>query len=60
MIDVGDIKWHKHFDSRKNFENRRMQEQWNFAGIQKPIKKLFPDLTDESIKTYSNLVHGKR
>ena len=60
VINIKDIEWHRHFHSRKNFENGRMQEQWNFAAIQKPIKEIFPELTDESIKSYSELVHGKK
>ena len=29
-------------------------------GIEKPIKALFPDLTEDAIKSASALIHGKK
>jgi len=50
VVDLKDIEWHKHFHSRDYRESDgKMFEQWNFANIQKDIKSLFPDLTDDII-----------
>lgn len=48
VIPLKDIEWHKHFYGRTG-EGKDLREQWNFAGIQKPITDLFPDLSEEVI-----------
>ena len=60
VIDLKEIEWHKHFHSRTKTPDGLMHEQWNFAGIEKPIKSLFPDLTDDAIKSACSLIHGKK
>ena len=48
VIPLKDVEWHKHFHSRTT-NNETLYEQWNFAGIQKPITELFPNLSEETI-----------
>lgn len=57
VVNVKDIEWHKHFFGRTYYEDR-MQEQWNFAGIQKDIKEVFPELTEEHRKQAVNMLKG--
>lgn len=49
VIPLKEVEWHKHFHSR-NQHNGRLIENWNFAGVYKPISHLFPDLPEEAIK----------
>jgi hypothetical protein len=60
VIDMKEIEWHKHFHSRTKTPTGLMHEQWNFAGIEKPITSLFPNLIEEAIKSSSALIHGKK
>jgi len=36
------------------------RESWDFNEIEKDIKELFPDLTDEDIEKASSMIHGKK
>jgi hypothetical protein len=49
VIPLKEVKWHKHFYGRIG-EGKDLKEQWNFAGIQKTIKDLFPELSESVIK----------
>ncbi|MFA5723538.1 MAG: hypothetical protein WC979_04745 [Candidatus Pacearchaeota archaeon] len=49
VIPLKDVEWHKHFYGRTG-EGKGLKEQWNFAGIQKEIKDLFPELPESAIK----------
>lgn len=60
VIDMKEIEWHKHFHSRTKTPEGSMHEQWNFAGIEKPIKNLFPNITEDAIKSSSELIHGRK
>ena len=55
VIPLEDVEWHKHFHSR-TMNNETLYEQWNFAGIQKSIKDLFQDLSDETIQKAINMI----
>ena len=55
VINVNDIEWHKHFHMRKN-EGKELIELWNFAGIQKGIKDIFPEISDNAINTAINMI----
>jgi len=59
VIDMKDVEWHKHFHSRTYGKDNRMFEQWNFGGIQKGIKDLFPELPDEIIKKARGMIPKK-
>jgi hypothetical protein len=48
VISLKEVEWHKHFYGRTG-EGKDLKEQWNFAGIQKSIKDLFPDLPESAI-----------
>jgi len=58
IIPVKDIEWHKHFHSRTK-NNETLYEQWNFAGIYKPLKELFPDLSEEIINKAIEMIPKK-
>ena len=55
VIDLKDVEWHKHFHS-KTGENSTLMELWNFIGIEKDIKTLFPELDDKTLKDAINLI----
>ena len=56
-----DVEWHKHFHNRQyRKEDNKMFEQWNFAGIQKDIKNLFPDLSDEIINKAIDMIPDRK
>ncbi len=59
VVDMKDVEWHKHFDRRTYLDNGKMFEQWNFAGIQKDIKSLFPNLSDEIIKNAIDMIPNR-
>lgn len=58
VIPLKDVEWHKHFHSRTK-KNETLYEQWNFAGIQKPISELFPDLSEETINQAIRMIPKK-
>ena len=60
VVDLKEVEWHKHFHSRNTDTNGNFHEQWNFKGIEKSIKDLFPDLTDETIQSYSKMIHENK
>ena len=57
-IPLKEVRWHKHFYGRIG-EGGNMIEQWNFAGIQKPIKTLFPNLSEEVLKKAEGMIYRK-
>jgi len=59
VVSVEDIKWHKHFHSRTG-EGKSLREQWNFAGISRGIKDLFPGLSEDSLKRAIDRIPGKK
>ena len=59
VIPLKDVEWHKHFYGRTN-TNGSLYEQWNFAGIQKTIKDLFPEISDETIKKAVNMIPSRK
>ncbi len=58
IIDVKDIEWHRHFYGRKG-DGKDMREQWNFIGIQKEIKDIFPKLPDDAIQKAIGMIPKK-
>lgn len=49
VINLKDVAWHKHFHSRLKTGDTLI-EQWNFAGIQKGIKDILPELPEGAIQ----------
>ncbi|MEA3378200.1 MAG: hypothetical protein U9Q69_01030 [Nanoarchaeota archaeon] len=48
VINLKDVEWHKHF--RNRVENGcNCIEYWDFAGIMKRIKDIFPELSNETL-----------
>jgi len=58
VIPLSEVEWHKHFHSRTK-NNGHLYEQWNFAGIQKSIHHLFPNLPDSEIKKAIEMIPKK-
>ena len=59
VIPLKEVEWHKHLHSRIQ-NNGTLYEQWNFAGIQKSIKDLFPDLPESAIKKAVEMIPKKQ
>ena len=59
IIPLKEIEWHKHFHSRTT-NNGNLYEQWNFAGIQKSLRDLFPDLSESVIKKAIDMIPSKK
>jgi len=52
VVNIKDIEWHKHFHNRQyRSSDGKMFEQWNFREIEKGIKDLFPDISEEIINS---------
>ena len=58
VIPLKDVQWHKHFHSRTKNDGH-LYEQWNFIEIQKSIKDLFPDLSEETINKAIEMIPKK-
>ena len=58
VIPLKEVEWYKHFHSR-NQNNGNLIENWNFAGIQKTIKDLFPELPESVIKKAVEMIPKK-
>ena len=59
VIPLKDVEWHKHFYGRTG-EGKDLKEQWNFAGIQKTIQDLFPNLSENTIKKAIEMIPKKQ
>lgn len=58
VINMKDVKWHKHFYGRKN-NGGEMMELWNFAGIERQLKDVFPELTKEVLDKAFSMIPSK-
>ena len=58
VVDLKEVEWHRHFYGRKG-EGKNMREQWNFIGIQKNIKEIFPELSDDIIEKAKGMILKK-
>ena len=59
VIPLKDVEWHKHFYGRTG-EGKDLKELWNFAGIQKTIQDLFPNLSENTIKKAIEMIPKKQ
>ncbi len=59
IIPLKEVEWHKHLHSRTT-NNGKLYEQWNFAGIQKNIKEIFPEMPDLAIQKAVEMIPGKK
>jgi len=59
VIPLKEVEWYKHFHSRTS-NNGTLYEQWNFAGIQKSIKDILPDLPNEVIQKAIDMIPKKQ
>ena len=59
LVNLKDVEWYKHFHSRVDV-NGRMIEQWNFAGIYKGVKDLFPEVSDKVIEQAIKMIPQKK
>lgn len=55
VINLKDVAWHKHFHKRTKRDNQ-FEEQWNFAGIQKGIRDILPELPEEALQIAINMI----
>lgn len=58
VIPLKEVEWYKHFYGRTG-DGKDMIEQWNFAGIQKPIQELFSNIPDEKIQKAIGMIPKK-
>ncbi|MEK6910522.1 MAG: hypothetical protein AABW82_02005 [Nanoarchaeota archaeon] len=58
VIPLKEIEWYRHFHSRTS-NNGNLYEQWNFAGIQKSIKDILPDLPDRALQKAIEMIPSK-
>ena len=59
VIPIKEVKWHKHFHSR-NGSGKDLIEQWNFAGIQKSIKDIFPELSETALAKAVGMIPNRK
>ncbi len=58
VVPIKEVEWHKHLHSRLQ-NNGNLIEQWNFAGIERPIQELLKEIPEGVIKRAVEMIPRK-